>query len=107
MTLLDPRTHARRTDPDTSRAAAHDLGNARITLMRSLLRTFADRGTLTAEEAADLSGVDQWQASKRVSDLDNLGWIEDTGWRRRGRAGRTQMVRQITDAGRRELGLLP
>jgi predicted ArsR family transcriptional regulator len=103
--VLDPRAHARRGGPDTSRSAAEDTGNARTTMLRLLLRTYADRGPLTAEEAADHAGIDQWQASKRVSDLDRLGWIEDTGQRRQGRAGRAQMVRHITDAGLRELGL--
>ena len=98
---LDPVTHARRTDPDTSRAAATRLRDQR-TMMRALLSTFvvADR---TCEEAALVAGYDPEKASKRVSDLRNLGYLVDTDARRQGRSGREQIVRRITLAGRRAL----
>jgi predicted ArsR family transcriptional regulator len=96
---FDPKSHARRGDPDTSHAAARTL---RVkTLMRELLLLFGTYDGLTNQEAADLLGMEFHRVSKRLSDLDNLGFIEDTGRRRAGRSGRAQMVRQITDAGRR------
>lgn len=95
---LDPHTHARSGGPDTSRDAAHHLSD-RTTMMRTLLRAFAQR-PLTAEEAAIECGYPAWATSKRVSDLVRLGFIEDTDERRRGSSGRAQIVRRITEAGR-------
>jgi hypothetical protein len=94
---LDPRTHARKGDPDTSHDAASKLSD-QTTMMRTLLIAFTD-GPLTAEEAADWCGYDPWASSKRVSDLALAGYIEDTGLRRPGESGREQIVRAITDKG--------
>lgn len=102
MAAVDPRAHARNTDPGTSHAAARRL-SPKTTMMRRLLWAFHDRA-LTAEEAADICGYGpESGAWKRVSDLAVLGWIEDTGSTRPARSGRQQMVRRITDDGRREL----
>lgn len=97
MTDLDPRTHARRSDPDTSHDAAARLGDQR-SLMGKLLVVFLD-GDRTAEQASLSLGLVPERANKRVSDLSNLGLIEDTGERRVGRAGRNQIVWTITRAG--------
>lgn len=102
MPTLEPRTHARRSDPDTSRAAARELSD-RATMMRRLLRAYAVR-PMTAEEAASACGYTaESGAWKRVSDLALHGFIEDTGARRPGHSGRAQMVRQITLEGVRAL----
>lgn len=102
MTDVDPRAHARNTDPSTSHAAARRL-SPKTTMMRRLLWAYHD-GPLTAEEAADICGfLPAEGAWKRVSDLALLGWIEDTGHSRPARSGREQMMRRITEDGRREL----
>lgn len=98
---LDPRRHARRTDPDTSAAAAHQLA-PKVAMMRRLLAEFA-REPLTAEEASDLAGYGPADGAwKRVSDLVRAGLIADTGYRRRARSGRSQIVRAITIEGMQE-----
>lgn len=103
---LDPRTHARTDDPDTSRAAAHALGD-QAARMRRLLAAFAV-GPMTAEEAADAAGFGPEEGAwKRVSDLARLGLIADTPQRRTGRSGRAQIVRAITADGLREIGRTP
>jgi hypothetical protein len=95
---LDPHTHARAGDPDTSHAAARQL-EAR-TMLRRLLLAYADHDSLTAEEAADACGYTADEGAwKRCSDLANQGLVEDTGERRLARSGRWQMARQITLAG--------
>jgi hypothetical protein len=99
MDDLDPRTHARRGDPDTSHAAAHQLEHT-DPMRRALLKAYADHADLTAEEAADACGyVADQGAWKRCSDLANAGLVEDTGQRRRARSGRQQMARAITLVG--------
>jgi hypothetical protein len=100
---LTPRTHARGTDPSTSRAAAAQLSDKR-TMMRRLLLAYFVYGPLTAEEAADVCGYTaESGAWKRCSDLALHGLIDDTPLRRTGRSGRAQLVRAITDAGRKAI----
>jgi|KBSMisStaDraftv2_1062788.scaffolds.fasta_scaffold356290_2 hypothetical protein len=95
---LDPHTHARRGDPDTSHAAAQQLDGT--TMLRRLLLAYADHPDLTAEEAAEVCGYDaEAGAWKRCSDLANAGLVEDTGDRRVASTGRHQMARRITLAG--------
>jgi len=99
---LDPRTHARRTDPGTSHDAAAQLSQKR-TMMRRLLAAYAI-GPMTADEASHVCGYTPRDGAwKRVSDLAALGLIEDTDVTRPGRSGRAQMVRRITDDGRATL----
>jgi hypothetical protein len=72
-------------------------------MMRRLLWAY-HTAPRTAEEAADTAGYGPDSGAwKRVSDLAVLGWIEDTGDTRPARSGRAQIVRRITDDGRREL----
>ena len=95
---MDPRTHARRTDPDTSRLAAHQLTD-KSTMLTRLLTTYLDTDR-TADEAARAAGYGPSDGAwKRVSDLAQLGYLIETGARRKGNAGRLQLVRRITDEG--------
>lgn len=100
---LDPRTHARSADPDTSHQAAHQLSD-RTVMLRKLLTAFAAEA-MTADEAGARCGYTAADGAwKRMSDLERLGLIEDSGQRRKGTAGRQQKVRRITDAGHAALG---
>lgn len=95
---LDPRKHARRSDPDTSHDAAAVLG-PKDRMMRRLLAEFA-KEPLTAEEASEAAGYTPADGAwKRVSDLVRAGYVADTGYRRRGHSGRNQIVRAITIEG--------
>lgn len=95
---LDPRTHARRTDPDTSRAAAARVTTAQ-TMMRRLLATYLDADR-TADEAMRAAGYEPADGAwKRVSDLAGQELIAETGATRPGESGREQLVRTITRAG--------
>jgi hypothetical protein len=94
---------ARRDDPDTSKAAAADLGETAATMRLRLLRAFAVRD-MTAEEAAVACGFGPERCAwKRVSDLENLGFIFPTGRTRVASSGKEQRVHSITAPGRREL----
>ena len=99
---LDPRTHARTLDPATSHDAARQLTD-KATMLRRLLAAYAI-GPMTADEATHVCGYTPRDGAwKRISDLAQLGLIEDTDVTRVGRSGRAQMVRRITDEGRRAL----
>lgn len=107
--LLEQRRHsipapfalARKDDPGTSKKAARSL--ERESSLMALLSEFATRD-LTFEEAAHAAGIDPWQASKRVSDLANAGYVEpiiteDGPLTRKGQSGRQQRVLRITMPG--------
>jgi DNA-binding MarR family transcriptional regulator len=71
-------------------------------MMRILLTTYL-RTNRTCEEAARTAGYEHEKATKRVSDLERLGLITDTGQRRPGSSGRLQKVCAITTKGREAL----
>lgn len=83
-------TLARRSDPRTSHAAARSLESCeRMNALLAIYREAGVRG-LTAEEAGDSTQFDG--AWKRVSDLQRLGMIVDSGATRVARSGRAQRV---------------
>lgn len=86
---LFAQSHARATDPATSKRAADSLDPR--SLMHRLARVYEAAGAagLTDEEAASRAGIPT--AWKRCSDLRRLGWIKATGTRI-GSTGREQMV---------------
>ena len=89
-----PFALARKDDPSTSKKESS---------LMALLTEFASRD-LTFEEAAYAAGIDPWQASKRVSDLANAGYVEpivtdDGPVTRKGQSGRQQRVLRITMSG--------
>lgn len=99
---IDPLTHARRGDPDTSHSSAAML-RPKEQMMVRLLIEFAHE-PLTAEEAAELAGYGPGDGAwKRVSDLVRAGLLMDTGYRRVGHSGRPQIVRAITTKGMAEI----
>jgi hypothetical protein len=59
----------RATDPETSHQAAAQLTTQRSHAERLLEAFQKFPEGLTAEEAAEVAGIDPWAASKRVSDL--------------------------------------
>ena len=89
---------ARTTDPDTSHAAGDQLSKSnRETMCGRLLAQIRLR-PLTAEQAAEAAGyAPQDGAWKRVSDLRNAGLVVDSGLRRPGRSGRSQIVWKCRD----------
>lgn len=99
----DPEAHARRTDPDTSHEAARRLRPG--AMMRRILAAYAVAGPMISDEAVAYCGYNAGAGAwKRVSDLTGLGYLRFTGDRRLSyRTNRMQMVREITDAGRKAL----
>lgn len=86
-------SHARASDPPTSRAAAATVSTE--TILAALLDAYRAAGAagLTDEEAATAAGLDpRLGAWKRCSDLRALGMIQDTGTTRKGTSGRARIV---------------
>jgi len=91
-----PKLQARRTDPETSAAAARRLrpDSAKAALLKRYYLF-----DLTDEQAAEQSGLDLYTASKRCADLRRDGFIEAIGFAA-GASGNDRMVCRITDNGR-------
>jgi len=88
--LFDPATRSRRSDPETSKAAARSLRTRPI--LEKLAEAYRSAGSfgLTDEEAGNRTGIEG--AWKRCSDLRRLGVIIETQWTRRGSSGRAARV---------------
>lgn len=103
-----PRTPgARNTDPGTSKAAALDAmprtGTQREKLLDAIVRS-GEKG-LTFEEAGAATGVPSpW---KRLSELHEGRWIEDSGKTRKGNTGSEQTVWVASRKGQAAFGLVP
>ena len=69
------RTLARRTDPETSRAAAdkHAASGSRASHKRLLLEALHRSPGLTSAEYAKHTGLDRHEAARRLADLRNDG----------------------------------
>jgi len=72
------RTLARRTDPDTSRAAAdtHDARGSRASHKRLLREALNASPGLTSAEYAARTGLDRHEAARRLADRRNDGDAE-------------------------------
>lgn len=101
MNQLDifERTHARRSDPETSRQAARSMAalaeTQRETVYYSLLRYGLP---LTADEIAVREHMTIEQVCRRLADLQRLGRAEpteDTRATRSGRAARCWRLREV------------
>ena len=84
QSIVPPVAFARRTDPDTSHAAAaavgKDLTKLQITVIAELSQCGA-RGS-TSNEMADKLRIDRCTLSPRFRPLATLGLIADSGERR-------------------------
>lgn len=91
---LDVEPATRRTDPDTSHAAADDAApNAATHRARALteLRNAGDSG-LTDFELAERLGVQQTSIGKRRGELRDAGQVVDSGERRLAPSGSKAIV---------------
>ena len=88
------KSHARNSDPDTSRQAASDprLAFGAATLMARIMDAYFRHGDMTTFEAADRMGIDHQKVWKRCSDLLNKGLLFDSGRRRKSPSNRDVMV---------------
>jgi hypothetical protein len=90
---------ARASDPSTSRQASFDaypkVGSRRWTCLQTIARA-GQRGMTQSEVIATTNIQGAW---KRLSELDEGGWIQPDGVERKGSAGSMQRVYVITEKG--------
>lgn len=114
-----PEQFARRSDPDTSRAAAQSMGDSLGPLTQWVLATVIEcartdpwRLGTTAAEAMHRMGYDGRRVPetgsicRRFTTLARAGFVRDTGERRRSGAGRDQIAWAATSEGRSWLAAL-
>lgn len=93
---LPTRPLARRTDPDTSHAAARAMKDSDKVCARVLavIKSFGERGCVSDEVLHDeaLFDLEYGTITPRYRQLLNKGLIVDTGERRPGISGRPQRV---------------
>ena len=94
--------NVRVSDPDTSQdAAASHKALRRLDRISALLAHADHQSTgLTDYELADTIKRQQNSAGKRRGELRDLGFIEDSGERRRAPSGASAIVWRITDKGK-------
>lgn len=97
---IGPRT--RRSDPQTSRDAAASLtpealGREQGRVLRAISM---HAGEAIRDQVAMYLSADRSCVSRRITDLRDLGLVEDSGRTRPGPSGRQQTVWCLTDAGR-------
>lgn len=99
--VIESTPTARVTDPPTSHMASMQVRMRAQGSKAALLLAHYDAGRdLTDEEAADLAGVSlSSEYATRCSELRNLGFLDETGREREGRAGMARMTSVITVAG--------
>lgn len=108
MRNTDPTKLARRQDPHTSHAGAKDVAPRSGSQKAKLLEAYANHPDgLTDEEAGVLSGLANNHGCgywKRCSDLEREGLIQRTLFTRPASTGNQQIVRAITETGRKVVG---
>lgn len=77
--------------PGTSEEAAESIVNEAQTIRERVYVALATQPA-TADEMADLLGLDKLSVRPRFSELDRASRIEDSGLRRRNRSGKRAIV---------------
>lgn len=98
---FEPKKHARRRDPATSKAAAQTMMQVAPSLCDRIWLALKVFGPMTQTEIADAMkllyeiNIDRQQVNKRTADLKNAGKIEASDETRSGPSGRQQTVWRI------------
>ena len=78
---------------DTSKAAADDIAPSAGTLRAKVLAVLHFRpGGMTADDCADLLGIDKLSIRPRMSELRELGQVRDSGRRSPNASGKKAIV---------------
>lgn len=85
---------------DTSREAAMHIAPTVSTVQKMVIDALAE-GMLTSEEAAIRTGCDYRTIQPRFSELQDRGWVRDSGVRRKSSRGRNIIAWEITALGRK------
>ena len=95
--LFEPHKHRHNRDPETSHAAAEQAASFAAKHRAQVYGAIRVQPR-ASEEIAYVTGLGYQQVLKRISDLHNEGWIEDSGRRHRNSSGRLAVVWQLAGA---------
>ena len=101
MPKYDPKVKARRSDPQTSKQAADEIGiRVNSSRFKLLMAHFSERNGYTDEEAAINAGLPLTsEYATRCSELERAGLIASMPTHRTGLSGQLRIVRRITVKG--------
>lgn len=88
----EPRTLARRTDPQTSHAAAARVAEFSGSHRAQVLEALKRYGPLTVDQIATRTKLQSQQVNKRTIECQRLGLAEPTGEERLSASGRPERV---------------
>lgn len=89
---IEPRTHARRSDPITSHLAAEQLSQFAGSHCDLILSALKQHGPMTCDEIAEVIYLLPHQINKRTADMHKKGTIKPNGEIRLSMAGRFERV---------------
>lgn len=95
LSIFEPRTLARSTDPQTSHEAAervHEFASGHRKIIRDALR---QHGPLTVDEIAKYTALQSQQINKRLPELQRDHLAEPTDERRLSASGRPARVWRV------------
>lgn len=87
--------HVHKGDPDTSQASAQKAGTLAQHHAAIVLGDLKIFGPSTSDEISARCGFQSIQVMKRITDLRQKGFIEDSEQRRKGDSGRFQIVWRV------------
>lgn len=90
------RTHARNSDPETSKAAAESMSEAAAKQATVIRNVLLEHGRLHAEGIAGHCQLDRVQIGRRMSDLERVGWASRTGEKGKLSTGRSGELWEAT-----------
>lgn len=71
-----PASHARHSDPETSKEAAARVREFAAGQCAAILAVLRERGPLGAEQIAAYLRIDAYAVRKRLADLEHAGWAK-------------------------------
>jgi predicted ArsR family transcriptional regulator len=89
---LSPASHARRSDPATSKEAAGRVKEFAGGQCGEILAVLRDRGRLGAEQIAAWVKMDSYMVRKRLADLEHAGLAMPTDTTRTTASGRRERI---------------
>lgn len=73
---FDPRAHARRTDPATSKDAAQRARELAASHCQKILDALKAKGPMGVDRIARATGLERQQVNKRLPDLQKQGFAD-------------------------------
>ena len=92
LSIIDQVTHARRSDPETSKEAAGRVKEFAAGQCAAILAVLLEKGPLGAEQIAAYLHIDAYAVRKRLADLEHAGRARPLALHRVTASGRHERI---------------